>query len=135
MKVTISVADKQTLDTVKNSTDAIQTTTEETKTSVNSLKETIGTPASGENILSKLQTIEANTSGGTDLSTVNSNMEKPLNVQLIEQTWAMGMTDESMSWGFRQEGYVGTALWFYGELWKHNANAMAFIAVLLAAQK
>ena len=123
MQVKVKVADKQTLDTVK-------TTTDNTKTMVDSVNNTIGTPQNSETVLSELKTIKENTEGGIDLTTVNSNMEKPLNVQLIEQTWAMGMTDESMNWGFRQDGYVGEALWFYGQLWKYAPAAMETICGL-----
>ena len=62
---------------------------------------------------------------------INSNMKKPLNIQMIEQAWAMQISDASVDWGFRQEGYVGQALWYYGELWKFaDEDTMEIIVAL-----
>ncbi len=66
-----------------------------------------------------------------EVKKINSNMEKPLNIQMIEQAWAMQISDASVDWGFRQEGYVGQALWYYGELWKYaDEDTMEIIVAL-----
>ena len=116
----INLADKETLDQVNVKAGEI-------KTSVGSIQSDIGSKAGGKTLFERVSALETALvamqtvldnmgsviSGSLDLSKINSDTSKPLNVYFLETVYALRVNDESIDWIFRQTEGVGAFLWHY----------------------